>query len=111
MWVALQIVSGRRGDAPEAALDEYEIQQRNSARSIGLTITQYLMLIPIFYLIFGAAITDGTDTDMAYAGGLMATTVLVIGGCMPSMILGWTKRDPDPEDAAAAQADLPRSAR
>jgi hypothetical protein len=111
MWVALQVVSGRRGDAPEAALDEYEIQQRNSARSIGLTITQYLMLIPIFYLIFGAAITDGTDTDMAYAGGLMATTVLVIGGCMPSMILGWTKRDPDPEDAAAAQADLPRSAR
>jgi hypothetical protein len=29
MWIALQIVSGRRGDAPEAALDEYEIQQRN----------------------------------------------------------------------------------
>ena len=87
-------------------------QQRNSARSIGLTITQYLMLIPIFYLIFGSAITGGTDTDMAYAGGLMATAVLVIGGCTPTMILGWTKRDPDPEDApAGAQADLPRSAR
>jgi len=25
----------------------------------------------------------------------MATAVLVIGGCAPSMILGWTKRDPD----------------
>ncbi len=92
MWIALQIVSGRRGDAPEAALDEYEIQQRNSARSIGLTVTQYLMLIPIFYLIIGSAITDGADTDMAYAGGLMATAVLVIGGCAPAMILGWTRR-------------------
>ena len=65
MWIALQIVSGRRGDAPEAALDEYEIQQRNSARSIGLTVTQNLMLIPIGYLIFGSVITHGADTDMA----------------------------------------------
>jgi hypothetical protein len=95
MWIALQLVSGRRGDAPEAALDEYEIAQRNSARSIGLTVTQYLMLIPIFYLIFGAAITDGADTAMAYAGGLMATTVLLVGGCTPGMILGWTRPDPD----------------
>lgn len=108
MWIVLQIVSGRRGDAPEAALDEYEIAQRNSARSIGLTVTQNLMLIPIFYLIFGSVITDGADTDMAYAGGLMAITVLLIGGCTPSMILGWSKRS-DADDAA--QADLPRSVR
>lgn len=108
MWIALQIVSGRRGDAPEAALDEYEIAQRNSARSIGFTVTQNLMLIPIFYLVFGSVITDGADTDMAYAGGLMATAVLVIGGCTPAMILGWTRRS-DTDDAA--QADLPRSVR
>ena len=57
LWIALQIVSGRRGDAPEAALDEYEMQQRNSARSIGLTVTQNLMLMPIVYLIFGSVIT------------------------------------------------------
>jgi hypothetical protein len=95
LWVMLQIVSGRQGDAPDATLDEYELAQRNSARSIGLTITQYLMLVPIFYLIFGAVLTDGADTDMAYAGGLMATTVLLIGGCAPAMILGWTRPDPD----------------
>jgi hypothetical protein len=40
-------------------------------------------------------ITRGTDTDMAYAGGLMALTVLLIGGCAPAMILGWTRPDPD----------------
>jgi hypothetical protein len=95
MWVMLQIVSGRQGDAPLAALDEYELAQRNSARSIGLTLTQYLMLIPIGYLIFGSVYTDGTDTDMAYAGGLMALAVLLIGGCSPAMILGWTRPDPD----------------
>jgi hypothetical protein len=95
MWIVLQIVSGRRGDAPEGALDEYEIAQRNSARSIGLTVTQYLMLLPMFYLIFGAVITEGTDTAMAYAGGLMVTTVLTFGGCLPAMILGWTRPDPD----------------
>jgi len=95
LWIVLQIVSGRQGDAPQAALDEYEVQQRNTARSIGLTVTQNLMLLPIGYLIFGSVITGGTDVDMAYAGGLMAMTVLLIGGCLPAMILGWIRPDPD----------------
>jgi hypothetical protein len=96
-WIALQIVSGRRGDAPKGALDEYEIEQRNSARSIGLTVTQNLMMLPIGYLIIGSVVTGGTDVDMAYAGGLLALTVLLVGGCTPAMILGWTRRDPDAE--------------
>jgi hypothetical protein len=100
MWIAMQIVSGRRGDAPEGALDEFEVAQRNSARSIGLTITQNLMMIPVCYLIFGAVITGGADSDMAYAGGLMALTVLLAGGCAPAMILGWIRPDPEPEDRA-----------
>jgi hypothetical protein len=95
LWIVLQIVSGRQGDAPQGALDEYEVQQRNTARSIGLTVTQNLMLLPIFYLIFGSVITGGTDTSMAYAGGLMAMTVLLVGGCTPAMILGWIRPDPD----------------
>jgi hypothetical protein len=94
----LQTVSGRRGEAPESTLDEYEIAQRNSARSVGLSVTQLLMLVPVFYLIFGATITNGTDTNMAYAGGLMTLTVLLIGGCTPAMLLGWSQHDPDPED-------------
>ncbi|MDT5286774.1 MAG: hypothetical protein QOF88_1663 [Mycobacterium sp.] len=75
--LALQIVSGRQGDAPQETLDEFEVQQRNSARSIGLTVTQNLMLVPIGYLIIGSVLTRGTDVDMAYAGGLMALTVLL----------------------------------
>lgn len=95
LWIVLQIVSGRQGDAPHATLDEYELAQRNSARSIGLTVTQNLMMVPILYLIFGAAFTGGADTDMAYAGGLMALTTLLVGGCTPAMILGWTRPDPE----------------
>jgi len=99
LWILLQIVSGRQGDAPQAALDEYEVQQRNSARSIGLTLTQNLMLLPIGYLIIGSTITQNvtaaTTVDMAYAGGLMALTVLLIGGCTPAMILGWIRPSPD----------------
>jgi hypothetical protein len=75
--LAPQIVSGRQGDAPQETLDEFEVQQRNSARSIGLTVTQNLMLVPIGYLIIGSVLTRGTDVDMAYAGGLMALTVLL----------------------------------
>jgi hypothetical protein len=48
-------------------------------------------------LIIGSVMTRGTDVSMAYAGGLMALTVLMVGGCMPAMILGWTRSDMDPE--------------
>ncbi|MGV0837352.1 hypothetical protein [Mycolicibacterium thermoresistibile] len=95
LWTMLQIVSGRQGDAPHDTLDEFELAQRNSARSIGLTVTQYLMLLPIFYLIIASVSADGSTTDIAYAGGLMALTALLIGGCLPAMILGWTRPDPD----------------
>ena len=100
VWIIMQIVSSRRDDAPEGALDEFEIAQRNSARSTGLTITQNLMMIPVCYLIFGAVITGGADSNMAYAGGLMALTALLIGGCSPAMILGWSRPDPEPDEVA-----------
>lgn len=98
LWIALQIVSGRQGDAPRAALDEFEIAQRDSARSIGLTLTQYLTLVPIFYLIIGS--TQFPSSDLAYAGGLLALAAVLIGGCAPAMILAWTQPDPEPDNVA-----------
>ncbi|RAV10996.1 hypothetical protein DQP55_14770 [Mycolicibacterium sp. GF69] len=95
LWMMLQIVSGRQGDAPEAALDEYEVQQRNSARSIGLTITQNLMLVPIGYLLVASIFLPDTNVDVAYTGALMSLAVLVFGGCAPAMMLGWSRPDPD----------------
>ncbi|MET4613962.1 peptidoglycan/LPS O-acetylase OafA/YrhL [Rhodococcus sp. PvR044] len=97
VWPSLAIVSGRQGDAPAGALDEWEVQQQNSARSISLSITQWLVMIPVIYLTYGSAVTGGTHTTMAYTGGLLTLTMLMIGGCLPAMILAWSRPDPDPE--------------
>ncbi|MFC9550463.1 hypothetical protein ACFTWF_06380 [Rhodococcus sp. NPDC056960] len=99
LWTILQIVSSRQGDAPRAVLDEWEIQQRNSARSIGLTVTQSLTFVPAAYLIFVGAVGVGSES-VPYAGGLLVLTTLIIGGCTPAMILGWTQPDPEPDDIA-----------
>ncbi|MCG5434427.1 hypothetical protein LV457_19320 [Mycobacterium sp. MYCO198283] len=101
LWTMLQVVVSRQADAPATALDEYEMQQRNSARSIGLTVTQYLTMLPVAYLIVGGVITHGTDENMAYAGGLLALTTLMIGGATPAAILAWTRDDPDPDGVSA----------
>jgi hypothetical protein len=104
----LQIVTGGQADAPSAALDESALQQRNNARSIGLTVTQGLMLIPILYLCVVrpviTGITGGSDTDLADVGGWMVYILLLISLCSPAMVLGWTRPDPDPEVSAPAPA-------
>jgi hypothetical protein len=99
IWIVIQIVSGRRGDAPEGALDEFEIARRNNARSIALTLTSTLMMVPIFYLIIGATQRWGDGHDLAYSGGLMTLTVLLMGVCAPAMMLAWTAPDPDPDES------------
>lgn len=101
LWIALRIVSGRLDDAPEDTLDESEIKLRNSARSIGLTVTQSLGFLVAMYLIVGAVLTNNENADLVYAGGLFALTALLIGGCTPAMILAWTRPDPDPDDELA----------
>lgn len=100
VWTALAIVSGRQGDAPTEALDEWEVQQQNSARSIALSITQWLMMIPVTYLIVGSVVTDGDHATMAYTGGLLTLTMLMIGGCLPTMIVAWSQPDPEPDPVA-----------
>ncbi|WFR72128.1 hypothetical protein P9209_27195 [Prescottella defluvii] len=98
-WTILQIVSGRQGDAPRDALDEWEVQQRDSARSIGLTVTQTLTFVPAMFLIVAGALDLDIDrTNLAYSAGLFVLTTLVIGACAPAMILAWTRPDPDTDD-------------
>ncbi|MFE5706124.1 hypothetical protein [Rhodococcus koreensis] len=101
LWTMLQIVSGRRGDVPADTLDEWGVEQRHSARSFGLTVTQSLVMIPVFYLTFGDVIIGAGNGALAHAGGLMTLTMLLIGGCTPTMVLGWTRPDPDPEDTSS----------
>ncbi|NLE81560.1 MAG: hypothetical protein GX610_18655 [Rhodococcus sp.] len=104
IWTILQIVSGRRGDAPRDVLDEWELQQRDSARSIGLTITQTITLVPIFYLLLAGSF-GAEAPNYPYAGGLLVLTTILIGGCTPAMILAWTTPDPEPDDSTPAGSD------
>ncbi|MBF6068615.1 hypothetical protein IU443_11880 [Nocardia farcinica] len=102
-WTILQVVSSRQSDAPRDALDEREIAERDSARSIGLTITQTLAMLPAFVLIVASSLNE-TNPGFGYACGLWIVTALLIGGCSPAMILAWNRPDPDPEDAGVAGA-------
>lgn len=95
-WTMLQTVSGRQSDAPVGALDEWEIQQRNEARSIGLTITQGLVMVAVVVLIFASSFYE--NDRLAYAGGGWTLIALILGMCSPAIILAWITPDPDPED-------------
>lgn len=95
-WTTLQVVSGRQSDAPRDALDERELRQRDSARSIGLTVTQLLVMAPAVALLIAGA-SDGAITFPAYPAALFLLTALLIGGCTPAMILAWNRTDPEPD--------------
>ncbi|MEH6794778.1 MAG: hypothetical protein V7694_11640 [Rhodococcus sp. (in: high G+C Gram-positive bacteria)] len=94
--IVLGIVSHSRAEAPEDALDEYEVARRNHARSIGLTVTQGLGTAAASYLFLGAMFLD--NTDLALSGGALVLTALSAGRYAPAMLLAWTTPDPDPED-------------
>lgn len=93
LWTMLQIVSAR-GDAPREALDEYELTLRDRARSIGLTVTQCAAFVPATALMVLGQI-DSLPTRLAYTGGLLVIVALVIGSVTPTVILTWTRPDPD----------------
>ncbi|MGX6511030.1 hypothetical protein [Rhodococcus sp. SJ-2] len=97
-WTCLQIVSGRQSDAPRHALDEREIAERNSARSIGLSVAQSLLLLPIFALLFGTAFDSLDHQQLAYSAGGFALASILFSGCLPAVLLAWNRPDDDPED-------------
>ncbi|MBY4229177.1 hypothetical protein HQO39_19285 [Rhodococcus fascians] len=93
--IVLGIVSNRRAEAPVDALDELEVQLRNEARSIGLTVTQALGTAAAAYLFLGSIFGA---TNFGISGGALMLTALSAGGATPAMLLAWTTPDYDPED-------------
>ncbi|MDV2476649.1 hypothetical protein F8M49_17355 [Rhodococcus zopfii] len=98
-WTSLQIVSSRLSDAPRHALDEREVSERNSARSIGLSAAQTLVLVPILALLLGSSIDSIDHQALSYAAGGFTLVSILLAGCLPAMILAWIRPDDDPEDA------------
>ncbi|GGL21206.1 hypothetical protein [Nocardia jinanensis] len=98
-WVMVRIVADSQDNAPAETLDELELARRETARSLGLTITQVLSVFPMMYLVWSGALFPETDAfRTAYAGGVMILATLLAGGCAPAMILAWTRSDPEPEN-------------
>ncbi|MEV1134391.1 hypothetical protein ACIBED_12500 [Rhodococcus coprophilus] len=97
-WTCLQIVSGRQSDAPRHALDEREIAERNSARSIGLSVAQSLLIVPIFALLWSPPFDFIDHRALCYSAGGFALAAILFSGCLPAVLLAWTRPDDDPED-------------
>ncbi|WP_415975377.1 hypothetical protein [Rhodococcus sp. 077-4] len=93
--ITLGIISDRRAEAPDEALDELEIQRRNEARSTGLRVTQWLGTAAAGYLFIGSVFVS---TNLGISGGALVLIALLAGNTTPAMLLAWTTPDPDPED-------------
>lgn len=95
-WTTLQIVTGRRSDAPAGALDEWDLERRNAARSIGFAITQGAVTVPALALVWATTFTD--DPRLALGGGFIILSGLLVGICSPGIILAWTAPVDEPDE-------------
>ncbi|MYR06573.1 hypothetical protein GTV32_09735 [Gordonia sp. SID5947] len=94
---ALRIVTGSIADTPVPALDEIQLAQRNSARSIGFAVLYTLMFIPYIILIV-LGTQDSVSGQSVYGTAILLITLVVIAVVLPTMLTAWWMNDPDPED-------------
>lgn len=96
----LRIVTGSIADTPVTALDEIQIAQRNSARSIGFTVLYAVMFIPYAVLIV-LSFRDEVPGQAIYGAAILLISLVLSAICVPSMLTAWWMADPDPEDLEA----------
>ncbi|GAA1481343.1 hypothetical protein GCM10009624_17830 [Gordonia sinesedis] len=96
----LRIVTGSIGDAPVTALDEFQLAQRNSARSISFFVLFSLMFIPYLVLIVLGS-QDTVDGQLVYGTAILLITLMLTAVTLPNMLIAWWMNDPDPEDIGA----------
>ncbi len=89
----LRILTGRMSGSFSRLLDEREREWRHRITFIGYQALVYLMIIAMFYSIALANQPDGS-----WRGVIMMSALLVTGSTVPSMVLGWSLPDDDPED-------------
>ncbi|WLP91989.1 hypothetical protein [Gordonia sp. NB41Y] len=93
----LRIITGSIGDAPVTALDEIQLAQRNSARSLAFIVLFTLMFIPYLVLI-GLSVQDEVAGQTVYGVAILLVSLLLSAGVLPSMLIAWWMADPDPDD-------------
>jgi hypothetical protein len=92
----LQIVTDRQADAPAELLDEFELAQRDSARSLGLQVLQFGVAVPLFFVFYPQFVEGDISRSLTYGGWILMLAVFTLGMTLPTMILGWALPDPEP---------------
>jgi hypothetical protein len=89
----LRILTGRMCNGFSRLLDEREREWRHRVTYFGYQVLSYLMVGALIYLLFVAHTEDG-----GLRGAMMLSALLVTGATVPSLLLGWSLPDDDPED-------------
>jgi membrane-bound metal-dependent hydrolase YbcI (DUF457 family) len=92
-FVLLRILTGRMSGGFSRLLDEREREWRHRVTYIGFQTLSYLMIVAMIY---GLVVADTEDGGVR--GAMMLSALLVTGTTMPSIVLGWSLPDDDPED-------------
>jgi MFS family permease len=92
-FVLLRILTGRMSGGFSRLLDEREREWRHRVTYVGFQILSYLMIVAMIYGLVVAGTEDG-----GFRGVMMMSALLVTGTTIPTIVLGWSLPDDDPED-------------
>ena len=92
-FILLRILTGRMSGSFSRLLDEREREWRHRITFIGYQTLVYLMIVAMLY---GMAVAN--QPEGGWRGVTMMSALLVTGSTVPTMVLGWSLPDDDPED-------------
>lgn len=80
-------------DAPRGALDEFELREKDAARSFGFLVFWTAGFVPYLALILLAEKPAHYPGAIAYTGAFLVVAALMSGALSPVLLAAWTKRD------------------
>lgn len=92
-WMVLRVLVGKLVTAFSPLLDERERELRHRVTYLGFQVFGILIVFAIGY----ALLVDGSPEAGSQAG-LMLAALSMLGSLSPTLILGWTLPDDDPDD-------------
>ena len=92
-FVLLRILTGRMSGGFSRLLDEREREWRHRVTYIGYQALAFLMVAALIYSLLIAHADEG-----GVRGAMMLSALLVTGTTIPTIVLGWSLPDDDPED-------------
>jgi hypothetical protein len=94
-FLLLRTLTGKMTSSFSSLLDEREREWRHRVTYIGHCVLSGLMVVSVFY-----GFTIAEQEDASWRATLMTAALLVLGISTPTLVLGWTLPDDDPDDFA-----------